>query len=71
MVVFVNLELLEDESEPPERSVAPDWSHLNHYGGQEFVAVRGFGGLSLEGSNTGDRVNPNKNAVAEALGCYP
>lgn len=71
MVLFVNLESLEDESEPPEKGVALHWSQLNQLGGRDFAALQRFGGLNIEGAKTEDRINPNKNAVAEALGCYP
>jgi hypothetical protein len=61
MVVFVDLE---EESEPPER--AQHWSlhglHANHVG-------FGIGGLTLKEGVQRD--NPNKNAITEALGCYP
>jgi len=70
MVVFVNLGL---ESELPEHGVAPHWSQLNPYGGgPEFTPLQRLGGLNLEGAKPEeDRINPNKNTVTEALGCYP
>jgi len=67
MVLFLDL----DESEPPEKGNAPHWSQINQYGGPEFGALQRLGGLNLEGAKTEDRFNPNRNAVAEALGCYP
>ena len=68
MVLFVDLE---EDSEPPEQGVAPHWSQLNQHGGREFTDLQRLGGLSLGAGKTDERVNPNRNAVAEALGCYP
>jgi hypothetical protein len=65
MVVFVDLE---DESEPPER--AAHWSLLNERGG--IGNISSLRGLSLtDGIRADQRDNPNKNAITEALGCYP
>lgn len=60
MVVFVDLE---DESEPPER--VPHWSLLHQHGVGNLPALKSLS-LEIEG-----RINPNKNALTEALGCYP
>lgn len=67
MVIFVDLE---DESEPPEKIIAPHWSQGQN-GRREFAALPKLGGLSLDVVQQKDRINPNKNAVTEALGCYP
>jgi len=67
MVIFVDLE---DESEPPQRalhwSLRPQHGSNLHGNGHAGLSI---GGLSLEESD--GRANPNKNAIAEALGCYP
>ena len=60
MVVFVDLE---DESEPPEQV---HWSQRSHNTEFGSLGLQKFAGLSF-----GVRENPNRNAVAEALGCYP
>jgi hypothetical protein len=62
MVVFVDLE---DESEPPELS---NWSRLslNLHGGLMNRPLE----LQEKEVDKG-RVNPNKNSITEALGCYP
>ncbi|KAH8592776.1 hypothetical protein B0O99DRAFT_628961 [Bisporella sp. PMI_857] len=72
MVVFVDLD---EETEPPEGRV-PYWSRFAE--GRAFGSTFGGGpaALSLEARRNNDddgdvRVNPNKTAVAEALGCYP
>jgi hypothetical protein len=58
MVLFVDLE--DENAEPPE-IVTPHWQPFNE--------------RALRPVNTGaldeGRVNPNKNAITEALGCYP
>lgn len=67
MVVFVDLE---EESEPPERALQQHWSlcgHDLHHGAKGF----GIGGLTLKEGMQDGRANPNKNAITEALGCYP
>lgn len=71
MVVFVDLE---DEAEPPEKMLSSrQWDKLdlnrNPPGGADAFSSRtqGIAGLGEEEG----RVNPNKNAVTEALGCYP
>jgi len=63
MVLFVDLE---DDAEPPE-IVTPHWSQLNR------GVFRSLPTINREFSNVGDgsRENPNKNAITEALGCYP
>jgi hypothetical protein len=65
MVVFVDLE---EESEPPER--LPHWSLLNQRAHRGFEGLASVRRLSLRDQGDG-RENPNKNAIAEALGCYP
>jgi hypothetical protein len=65
MVVFVDLE---DEGEPPEIVSSRQWEKLDlnrNPPGADAFRAQGIAGLE-EG-----RVNPNKNAVTEALGCYP
>ncbi|KAG0652000.1 hypothetical protein D0Z07_1154 [Hyphodiscus hymeniophilus] len=57
MVLFVDLE---DEIEPPE-IVTDHWQNSHR---------RGFSAVKIAASDDG-RVNPNKNATTEALGCYP
>lgn len=57
MVLFVDLE---DETEPPE-NVTNHWHNLNQ------SAFGPSNSAALEDR----RVNPNKNATTEALGCYP
>ncbi|TGO34851.1 hypothetical protein BHYA_0179g00080 [Botrytis hyacinthi] len=74
MVVFIDFE---DDSEPPEQ-VGNELSHLqNGINGFQKPVWGGFGeankganalGLTLDQD---DRVNPNKNVITEALGCYP
>jgi hypothetical protein len=65
MVVFVDLD---EESEPPERAL--HWGLLNQHGG--FGNLPSLRALSLkEGGKVDGRENPNKNAITEALGCYP
>lgn len=74
MVVFVDFE---DDSEPPEQMVN-ELSHLqNGINGFQKPVWGGFAeanqgtnalALSLDQDN---RVNPNKNVITEALGCYP
>lgn len=65
MVVFVDLE---DESEPPER--ASHWTLLNEHGGTGSISS--LKGLKFKDGIRGEhRENPNKNAITEALGCYP
>lgn len=58
MAVFVDLE--DESAEPPEILTTPQW--------QPYERV-------LRTADTGKlddaRVNPNKNATTEALGCYP
>ena len=68
MVVFIDLD---DEAEPPElssdRHEAPKhWFKTEHTNG---IAMTYMSKNSKEKLN--ERVNPNKNAVTEALGCYP
>lgn len=74
MVVFVNLD---DDSEPPEQ-IGNGLRHLHHgingfqkpvWGG--FAEVnRGATAQRLALEEDG-RDNPNKNAITEAMGCYP
>lgn len=64
MVIFVDLE---DESEPPES--VPHWSQLQQHGG--IGSMLSLIDLSLKDGLQHDRGNPNKNAITEALGCYP
>jgi len=70
MVVFVDLE---DESEPPERGVAPQhWSLRNNHSGGGFDGLSALRGLSLLDAENDGRANPNKNVPASAaLSCYP
>ena len=62
MVLFVDLE---DESEPPE-IINTHWQHQHSYERDLRTAHVG----ALDGAG-GDRINPNKNVMTEALGCYP
>lgn len=62
MVVFVDLE---DESEPPELSNGSRLN-LNLHGGLMKRPLE----LQEKEVDKG-RVNPNKNSITEALGCYP
>jgi len=68
MVLFVDLE---DEVEPPElNGVTPYWSR----GGFEHGGIGERRSLPVrlkQGDRGVERGNPNKNAVTEALGCYP
>src|SRR5271156_5691068 len=68
MVVFIDLD---DEAEPPELSFngpeAPKhWFQTDH--ANSIARTH-----TLQGSEEmlKERINPNKNAVTEALGCYP
>ena len=60
MVFFVDLE--DENAEPPEIVVTPHWI-LNR-------GLRTANIGTLDGEDV-RRVNPNKNAITEALGCYP
>lgn len=61
MVLFVDLE--DENAEPPER-VTPHWQHFNQRGLRTaYIGI-------FDGSDEA-RPNPNKNAITEALGCYP
>ncbi len=68
MVVFIDLD---DELEPPELRdlnavVAPHWSQP----GYDRVLLKSYAPESaLETLSVRD--NPNRNALTEALGCYP
>jgi len=60
MVVFVDLD---ESDEPPEH-----WSLRGHHHG----ILGGLPGLSRKQAlQDVRRVNPNKNSITEALGCYP
>lgn len=68
MVVFIDLD---DEAEPPElssnRPEAPKhWFQNDHANGISRTYT-----LKTSERKLNERVNPNKNAVTEALGCYP
>jgi hypothetical protein len=65
MVVFVDLD---DESEPPELRSQPPKSSGTYRQTGIAVRTRAENGVS---DGLAERVNPNKNAVTEALGCYP
>ena len=71
MVVFVDLE---DESEPPELIGGnKHWSlhdHASVLKGLSLEAGLGTGKVQVAGRDA-NRNNPNKNALTEALGCYP
>lgn len=74
MVVFVDFE---DDSEPPEQ-VGNELSHLQNGINRFQKPVWGGFGEANKGANAleltldqDDRVNPNKNVITEALGCYP
>jgi hypothetical protein len=58
MVLFVDLE--DENAEPPE-IVTPHWQRFN----ERSLRTAEAGTLDQA------RVNPNKNAITEALGCYP
>ena len=62
MVLFVDLE---DESEPPE--ITTQWQRQHLY--ERGLRTAHIG--TLDGKDEGRRVNPNKNVMTEALGCYP
>jgi hypothetical protein len=61
MVLFVDLE--DENAEPPER-VTPHWQQFHQRG----LRTARIG--TLDGNDEA-RPNPNKNAITEALGCYP
>jgi hypothetical protein len=65
MVVFVDLD---DESEPPEDPrLRAHWDIHGRAG-----VIRRFGVGNKEGkTDEGQRDNPNRTVVTEALGCYP
>ena len=58
MVLFVDLE--DETAEPPE-IVTPHWQRFNER------SLRTAKAATLDEA----RLNPNKNAITEALGCYP
>ena len=65
MVVFVDLD---DDPEPPELSACRleavgSWSHVG-------IPNRAKAGI-VSPERLHERANPNKNAVTEAIGCYP
>jgi hypothetical protein len=67
MVLFVDLD---DEAEPPERvGVTPHWSQLSNNGILRSLST--IAGLNMKEGDGEARENPNKNAITEALGCYP
>lgn len=73
MVVFVDYE---DDSEPPEQNVTGLHHLQNGINGFQKPVWGGFGdankGANIRGLMLEDgRENPNKNAITEALGCYP
>jgi hypothetical protein len=68
MVIFVDLD---DEAEPPElgavkHQVPQHWSQIGL--GRCISQVNGNDAIAETAS---ERPNPNKNALTEALGCYP
>ena len=67
MVLFVDLED-ESESEPPESGNAFKNLNLTHRWGRDGEAglMRSTRVMDADG-----RDNPNKNAITQALGCYP
>ena len=66
MVLFVDLD---EEAEPPERAgVTPHWSQLNNGVRRSLSTIKK---LNLPEAGGEARENPNKNAITQALGCYP
>ena len=63
MVLFVDLD--DDDAEPPGTILTPHY-RLNHHRGLRIAHV-----ATLDEKLDEGRVNPNKNAITEALGCYP
>jgi hypothetical protein len=65
MVVFVDLD---DESEPPEDPRLG--GHWDIHGRAGAIGRFGVGNKEVE-TDEGQRDNPNRTVVTEALGCYP
>ncbi|QSZ36762.1 hypothetical protein DSL72_006645 [Monilinia vaccinii-corymbosi] len=65
MVVFVDLE---DDLEPPEQ-LKNELRHLQN--GFKKPTWAGFGEAGMGSLMEDGRDNPNKNAITEAMGCYP
>lgn len=71
MVVFVDLD---DESEPPEDPRLTGLWHINGHAGITGRFGVGNGIVVPEKekkTDEGQRENPNRTVVTEALGCYP
>jgi len=67
MVLFIDLE---DESEPPEQ-LGNNPHHWLMHDNTDFLRGLTIGNEGRAGGVEVARENPNKNAITEALGCYP
>jgi hypothetical protein len=68
MVVFVDLD---DDIEPPELSSLKTKAPIGWYQADRIPAAPNNQTPKRPPEKLNERTNPNKNAITEALGCYP
>jgi hypothetical protein len=68
MVVFIDLD---DDVEPPELSSLKTKAPISWYQNDHIPAAPNTHSPKKYLEKLNERTNPNKNAVTEALGCYP
>lgn len=65
MVVFVDLD---DETEPPEHGISEEQWAMKRIDGDSNAGARPG---NIAGHPVQTRSNPNRNALTQAMGCYP
>jgi hypothetical protein len=68
MVVFIDLD---DDVEPPELSSLRTKAPIGWFQTDHILAAPNTQTPKKSPEKINERMNPNKNAVTEALGCYP